>query len=688
MARIVPLEEELKYAEAKYEELFADPARIPVSFTLDGKTYLGFGEEFEVTREELPAGTQVGTDFDGLCTYKSLSDFGEKITAKHPSGITAVVKTAVYKAYATFEWAVTFRNEGTDNSPVLSDISAADMIFSGKAPYLQHFLGDYTEDSNAMRPLETLIRRGMSVEFQPVGGRPTNYQLPFYRLSVSDISTVISVGWSGQWKARFDTLAGVKQDHFAGDEFDISVHFTAGQATFNAYLLPGEEIRTPMITLLYAGGRADKKDGEFRLINLWRRFLIDCNMRRIDGELMKPSAAANTFLIYHEMRDSTDENQIAALDAYHNNGMDLDYWWMDAGWYFKGDHERISSWTETGSWKVDTNRFPSEFRAISDHAAKLGTKTLLWFEPERVTPDTFLSQKKEWLTSPELVDMGNAEFREWLQERIFNVLERGGISLYRQDFNINPLSHWQRGDGERGPYRDGICENHYVTGYLAYWDAIINKFPHMMIDSCASGGRRNDLETMRRSVSIHKTDADYTDQTRKQAMHHSFFQWLPYFGTLIIGQGCNKENANQYDFRSGNIPWFAYSYDVRKSAEENDYATGVAALKEWRDTNMFFYGDYYPLTEWSNEDNSWIGWEFYDEEKQGGILQLFRRDECEENERVVKVYGVDADKNYLVHDYDTNCETVMTGQCLAEQGIVVKIPEKRSSALIKFTVCE
>ena len=96
------------------------------------------------------------------------------------------------------------------------------------------------------------------------------------------------------------------------------------------------------------------------------------------------------------------------------------------------------------------------------------------------------------------------------------------------------------------------------------------------------------LETMRRSVSIHKTDADYTDQTRKQAMHHSFFQWLPYFGTLIIGQGCNKENANQYDFRSGNIPWFAYSYDVRKSAEENDYATGVAALKEWRDTNMFF----------------------------------------------------------------------------------------------------
>ena len=230
MARILPLDEEIKYAESKYEELFADPARIPASFTLDGKKYLGFGEDFEVTRETLPGGTQVGTDFDGLRTYKSLSDFGEKITAKHPSGITAVVKTAVYKAYATFEWAITFRNDGTGNSPLLSDISAADIEFVGAAPYLQHFVGDDYADPQAMMPMETILRRGMTVEFQPLGGRPTNFQLPFYRLSVGGSSTVISVGWAGQWKARFDTFTGVEQERHASDGSDCKVQFSAGQA--------------------------------------------------------------------------------------------------------------------------------------------------------------------------------------------------------------------------------------------------------------------------------------------------------------------------------------------------------------------------------------------------------------------------------------------------------------------------
>lgn len=107
------------------------------------------------------------------------------------------------------------------------------------------------------------------------------------------------------------------------------------------------------------------------------------------------------------------------------------------------------------------------------------------------------------------------------------MLKKAGISIYRQDYNIDPLGHWLSRDSENAPDRWGITENHYVTGYLAYWDSLIAENPEMMLDSCASGGRRNDLETVRRSVSLHKTDADYSDFTRKQAMHYSFYQWLP-----------------------------------------------------------------------------------------------------------------------------------------------------------------
>lgn len=676
MPRVLPYENELQYAKTEYQRLFGDPACIPVSFKLGGKAYRGFSEEFTVTRENLPAGTQVGTDFDGLCTYRSFSDYGEKITARHSSGMTAIIKTAVYENYGTFEWAVSFKNEGSAPSGILSDVCAADMKFEGKDPYLQHFIGDDYADPYAMMPQEALLRRGMAVEFQPVGGRPTNFRLPFYRLSTGENSAVISVGWPGQWKARFDALVP-----------EEAVHFTAGQATFSAYLLPGEEIRTPMMTLLYACCRADDKDGEMRLINLWRRFLIDCNMRRIDGELMPPVSTGTTSWIYNEMRDSTDENQIQALDFYYKNGFNLNYWWMDAGWYYRGEKERINSWVTVGSWQMDEERFPSGMRAVSDHGAKHGTKTLLWFEPERVTPGTYLYDKKEWQVSESLMDMGNSEFRAWLQERVFSILEKGGMSMYRQDFNIDPLPHWQQADEKRGPNRNGVCENHYVTGYLAYWDAIITRFPKMMIDSCASGGRRNDLETMRRSVAIHKTDADYSNFTRKQAMHQSFYQWLPYFGTLVVGPNY-QGNPNQYAYRSAQVPWFAYTFDVRTDHPEKDLDGARTMMKEWQETNMFFYGDYYPLTEWSNNEKEWLGWEFFDEEKGGGILQIFRRAENEETEKNFRIRGVDPAENYRVQDYDGRIDQVFSGEVLKTQGLNVQIPEKNGSALIKLTRCE
>ena len=67
----------------------------------------------------------------------------------------------------------------------------------------------------------------------------------------------------------------------------------------------------------------------------------------------------------------------------------------------------------------------------------------------------------------------------------------------------------------------GIAENLYAQGYYLYWDLLIERFPNMMIDSCAAGGGRNDIESMRRSVPLHKTDHDYSNQEDKQAMHQT-----------------------------------------------------------------------------------------------------------------------------------------------------------------------
>jgi len=55
------------------------------------------------------------------------------------------------------------------------------------------------------------------------------------------------------------------------------------------------------------------------------------------------------------------------VDRYLEEKLPLDYWWMDAGWYWCD-----GSWPKTGTWEVDTNRFPGGLRLISDHARRQG----------------------------------------------------------------------------------------------------------------------------------------------------------------------------------------------------------------------------------------------------------------------------------------------------------------------------
>ena len=135
-----------------------------------------------------------------------------------------------------------------------------------------------------------------------------------------------------------------------GDEATV---FTGGQACLDTVLLPGEKIRTPLMAFLEYGGR----DGG-RAQNLWRHWFTDCNMRRPGGKPFPAAVSGGTNQLYEEMTHATEENQIAALRAYRENGVRLDYWWMDAGWYFRTGQESPDTWLPTGTWLVDTVRFP------------------------------------------------------------------------------------------------------------------------------------------------------------------------------------------------------------------------------------------------------------------------------------------------------------------------------------------
>ena len=75
-------------------------------------------------------------------------------------------------------------------------------------------------------------------------------------------------------------------------------------------------------------------------------------------------------------------------------------------------------------------------------------------------------------------------------------------------------------------------------GYLSYWDELCRRHPKLWIDSCASGGRRNDLETMRRSVPLLRSDC-FTPEEAQQGQTYGLSLWIPYHGSgAIVEDAC------------------------------------------------------------------------------------------------------------------------------------------------------
>ncbi len=562
-------------------------------------------------------------------------------------GLEIRVEAVNYGDYPAVEWTVYFKNDGKQDTAILKNIQALDCAFGAgrqEAVRLHAWKGD-TCAPDLYEPIGETLGAGKTRRFAPADGRGTNHAFPYYHIQWEEGGLLLAVGWPGQWATQFEM-----------DE-QKQLRIMAGQEMTHLRLRPGEEIRTPLIAMLFWRGK-ETSQGQ----NLWRRWMWDYNVpRTADGKLPEPILFGNTSGIFYEMIHANEDNQKQFIDRYVEKQIGITYWWMDAGWYpCEGE------WPRTGTWEPDPARFPNGLRAISDHAREQGIKTLVWFEPERVGGGWLSQHHPEWRLGP-LLNLGNREAWNWLVNHIDGQINSQGIDLYRQDFNMSPLGYWR---GNDGPDRQGITENLHVQGYLGYWDELRRRHPQLLIDSCASGGRRNDLETMRRAVPLHPTDYNYGDLTAKQAFHHSLFQWIPFYGSNTVPM----ESVDPYAIGSGLAMGVVFGYEMRR--EDLDYGLLKKLADQWRAIQRYYYGDYYPVLPYSRSDQDWIGWQFHLSEENAGMIQAFRRPQCEVAGRELVLSGLTAGRMYEFRKLDSGQCVRLSGQTAMEKGVPVTIDEK------------
>ncbi|MFV2068560.1 MAG: alpha-galactosidase, partial [Pirellulales bacterium] len=587
------------------------------------------------------------------------------------SGLEVRCVVVEYGDFPTVEWTLHFKNTGATDTPILENIRALDMELArtGQDEFLLHHGQGARSGRSDYAPLETRLEPGVARRFAPTGGRPANGAWPYFNVQWGSQGMIVVVGWPGQWLAEFVRDA------------DRGIRIRAGQERTRFRLRPGEEVRSPRIVLQFWKGR-DWIESQ----NIWRRWMMAHNMPRPGGKLPPPITLGSSYRVHHEMTRANEENQIMFIDRYLEERIHIDYWWMDAGWYPCG-----GEWHRTGTWEPDPKRFPRGLKPISDHAHANGIKTLLWFEAERVTQGTWLAEHHpEWLLGGVLHNLGNPDARQWLTDHVDGLLTEQGIDLYRQDFNMDPLDHWRKNDAED---RQGITEIKYVTGYLAFWDALRRRHPNMLIDSCASGGRRNELEAMRRSVPLWRSDHAY-EPVAMQCLTYGISLWLPYYGTgngayydplpayLDPSAGPHTTPVDPYAFWSDCAPANGFVFDMR--ARDIDYDAVRRLTRQRREMVANYYGDYYPLTPYDLSESVWVAWQFHRPECDEGVVQAFRRAACSGKSARFKLRGLDPDRVYVLTDLETKESANHSGCKLMETGLTVLISTKPGASVLTY----
>lgn len=656
----------------------------PFSFIYDGKYSKEFLNKWKISeKSEKLSDTKIKNIFLYDDSKTNLKIFCE---------------ATIYEDFPAVEWVLYFKNNGKINTPIIEDILALNCNFSSSGEYNIHQSTGVTSTINDFKPICTSISKGMVLSAGCIGGRSSNggYPpaktggvLPFFNLEDGEAARgiMVGVGWTGQWMTSFY------------HETDSTINIKSGMEITHLKLLPGEQIRTPSILLLFWEG-SDYLIGN----NLLRKFIISHKLPRINGKPIEVPIAANSNLNdivigpSVEMRGAkgdhhTESSQIE--QARRCKELGIEYYWLDAGWHTGGFPKGV------GSWTPDKRGFPDGFRNLSKTLKEMNLKFILWFEIERVNPGTQLwNDHPEWLLGPmlpsalnwlerdinwtdtvdvskkrecKLLNMGNKDARQWLTDHISKMITENGIDVFRQDCNIDPLEIWRANDPED---RQGITEIRHIEGLYAFWDELLNRHPGLIIDSVASGDRRIDIETIARSVSITRTDYAY-GTIGAQCHTYGLSLYMP--GN--VGNAATTV-PDKYDFRGLLSGGAAIFWDLKKKDFPDKIAINL--INEVRELQPVFYGDFWPLTPYSLSENCWIAWQFDRKDLGIGAVYAFRRSKSASNTIKLYLKGIKKETKYEINFVDKAISKKITGKEIIERGIELKENNAPESILITY----
>lgn len=334
---------------------------------------------------------------------------------------------------------------------------------------------------------------------------------------------------------------------------------------------------------------------------------------------------------------------------------------LDDGWFGHRDDDT----TSLGDWDIlNSKKLPNGIKGLCDEIHSLGAKFGLWVEPEMISPDSNLfrnhpdwalavpNHKRSQQRNQYVLDLSRKDVRDYIVDVICKVLASADIDYVKWDMNRNLT---EIGSVLLDSDRQGEVATRYVLGVYDIMHRITSRFPNILFESCAGGGRRFDLGLLCYMPQV--WTSDNTDAVCRQAIQYGTSLVYP---PITMGSHVSAVPNHQVGrstpmltrficAMSGN---FGYEMDLGKlgEAEQAEVKEHIALYKQLRETIQL--GKFIRLISPFENTKNETAWSFVSLDTNTVVLMYFKNtSKPAPNLRRVYLKGLDASAKYKVYKH-------------------------------------
>lgn len=524
--------------------------------------------------------------------------------------LTVILRYTVYEGTDVIARSVHFMNHG-DSSLQLQRALSTSVDFPTAELDMIYLAGAWAREGNLTR--RRLVQGGTSIESRRgMSGHQLNPFVALARPGTDEHHGEV-FGFSLVYSGSFEAEAEV--DSFDTTRFSMGL----GSPEFNWLLEAGESFQTPEVVMVYSA------QGIGEMSRIYHRLYRTRLCRGLYRDKERPILVNNWEATYFDF--NTDKLESIAAEA---SKLGIELFVLDDGWFGKRDADNSS----LGDWVEDLRKLPGGLSDLAQRVNGLDLQFGLWVEPEMISPDSDLyRQHPDWcLHVPGrrrsearwqlVLDYTREDVREYIFEALSRIFSTVPIAYVKWDMN---RCLTEIGSAALPPERQGETAHRYVLGLYELLERLTAKFPHILFESCCSGGGRFDpgmLHYMPQTWTSDNTDA--VERLKIQ------------YGTSLVypisAMGAHVSAVPNHQvgrmtplaFRgdaamSGN---FGYELDLTKfTAEEKELVKEqVANYKEIR--TLVQQGNLYRLQ--SPFEGNETAWMFVSEDQQEALVYYFR----------------------------------------------------------------